>query len=845
MAYILNDAKRVVGRISNTGANNYVIHVTLEEKSTEIATNTSSLYYKVWLTAENDAYVTDIDGNTKYMSGWAFDDGNVTAYVNINGSTFASAQNSRFSMGYPGYGYGYPSTVTILEGTKSITHNDNGELTVAVTAGITNNNNYGATPASGSLSKTAPLTTIARASSISASNATMGSSTKITITANSSSFSHTINYSIGNSGWKKLADVSAGVGSYTFTVPDWCANFPAGSTSQTITYQLVTKNGSSTVGSAKTTTATISMPGASTASVPSSYTLGSSKNITISRGLSSYTHTVTYTIGSKKNVAIATKTSSTTVAWSPDTSLGGEFPSSNTGGATIYVTTYAPSQSGSGTTQVGSTQSYSTTIGVPSGAGPISNGFTASFVHTSGSKAAEWGIAIKGYSKMTWSFSLNSSKLYGASVSYTFSYGGQSGSAASGTTGLFNQAANAKPKIVVKDSRNNSITVETSSAMVVYDYGAPVIVSSYAYRSDANGNRKDDGTCITYKINAKTDYTCGGKNSITVQDRVKESTGSWSSWFTKSNNVQYISENYAVEKSYQFELRVVDSLGGTKSVTYTIPTASVAFNIKEGGKGAAFFGYAQSENELAVYAPQIRVRRNENQYAEVIAENDAAGVGLLAGQGGRHGLYSETDKKWMLYHEPSGTVLDTPLNLRSVREDNIDTYIEARNTFGRVELDVNSGTAGIWGGPIGKEKWLIYTNNGDYVQIPLPLRVENHASAIGTTTTAEKSVSTSSGTWSRNANSITLSAGSWLVISSFDFSGRSGGMRRGCVNTSTTETSGRNENFTIFPTTADESWFQVTRIFSSSSNFTVYNHAFQSSGASLTCYGSITAVRIA
>lgn len=279
------------------------------------------------------------------------------------------------------------------------------------------------------------------------------------------------------------------------------------------------------------------------------------------------------------------------------------------------------------------------------------------------------------------------------------------------------------------------------------------------------------------------------------------------------------------------------------SITSTSNSATPAFNIKEGGKGWALGGYAQSEHELAVYAPQIKVKRNENQYAEVIAENTVASVGLLAAQGGRHGLYSETDQKWMLYHEPAGTVLDSPLFLRSVGTSNADTYIEARNTFGRVELDVNSGMAGIWGGPSGKEKWLIYTNNGGETTIPLPLIVQNHASEIGDYIAGSLAISAPSGVWSDGFNSVELSAGSWIVQGSIYFPSNSTGKREiELMNTGHSAYGQRTIENTVV---GDYTILSVTCPVRLSSTTTMQVRGWQNSGSAMTITGYIYAIRVA
>lgn len=75
--------------------------------------------------------------------------------------------------------------------------------------------------------------------------------------------------------------------------------------------------------------------------------LGSATTVSISRASSSFTHTLTYSFGSATGT-IATKTSSTSVSWTPPLSLANQIPSATSGTCTITCTTY------NGSTSIGS-----------------------------------------------------------------------------------------------------------------------------------------------------------------------------------------------------------------------------------------------------------------------------------------------------------------------------------------------------------------------------------------------------------------------------------------------------------------------------------------------------------
>lgn len=67
--------------------------------------------------------------------------------------------------------------------------------------------------------------------------------------------------------------------------------------------------------------------------------MGSATTIAISRASSSFTHTLTYAFGSATGT-IATKTTSTSVSWTPPLMLAGQIPKAVTGTGTITCTTY-------------------------------------------------------------------------------------------------------------------------------------------------------------------------------------------------------------------------------------------------------------------------------------------------------------------------------------------------------------------------------------------------------------------------------------------------------------------------------------------------------------------------
>lgn len=90
--------------------------------------------------------------------------------------------------------------------------------------------------------------------------------------------------------------------------------------------------------------------------------MGSASTITISRASSSFTHTLSYAFGSATGT-IVSKTTSTSVSWTPALTLANQIPKAVSGKGTITCDTY------SGSTKVG-TKTCSITLSVPASVKP-------------------------------------------------------------------------------------------------------------------------------------------------------------------------------------------------------------------------------------------------------------------------------------------------------------------------------------------------------------------------------------------------------------------------------------------------------------------------------------------
>lgn len=183
---------------------------------------------------------------------------NVTVVVNVKwtGGSYNKLQKSG-SLTINGTKYSFTSsfntgqttsgTQTIYSKTVTISHNSAGAATLTCSASYTTGVSSGTI--SGSFSKALP--TIARASTLSASNGTLGTAQTLTVTKQNSSFVHTITYKCGSATGTvctKSSDTSI-----SWTPPIDLANQNTTGMSVSVTFTVTTYNGTATVGTATKT----------------------------------------------------------------------------------------------------------------------------------------------------------------------------------------------------------------------------------------------------------------------------------------------------------------------------------------------------------------------------------------------------------------------------------------------------------------------------------------------------------------------------------------------------------------------------------------------------------------
>ena len=332
------------------------------------------------------------------------------------------------------------------------------------------------------------------------------------------------------------------------------------------------------------------IPRASTVSATNT-NLYSASTITITRASSSFTHTLTYSFGSTTGT-IVSKTTSTSVSWTPALTLANQIPNAVSGTCTITCDTY------NGSTKIGS-KTCTLTLTVPASVKPTMTSVTATRVD--GDVPAAWAIYVQNKSKSTVTIN-GAAGAYGSTISsYSISGGGYSSTASSFTTGLLAASGTITFTAKVTDSRGRVSDAKTVSISVVA-YSAPSFSSYISQRATSAGVINDDGTYIRGLISFSY-ATCSSKNTITCATYYKKSSAtSWTNAnksFSSGTAFTFGGGAISTESSYDVKYTITDAFT-TVTIIDMVSTASVLMDFKAGGKGIAIGKVSEKDKTLEI-----------------------------------------------------------------------------------------------------------------------------------------------------------------------------------------------------------------------------------------------------
>lgn len=332
------------------------------------------------------------------------------------------------------------------------------------------------------------------------------------------------------------------------------------------------------------------IPRASTVSATNA-NMGSASTITITRASSSFTHTLTYSFGSTTGT-IVSKTTSTSVSWTPALTLANQIPNAVSGTCTITCNTY------NGSTKIGS-KTCTLILTVPTSVKPTMTSVTATRVD--GDVPAAWAIYVQNKSKATVKIN-GAAGAYGSTISsYSISGGGYSSTASSFTTGFLTSSGTITFTAKVTDSRGRVSDAKTVSISVIA-YSAPSFTSYLSQRATSAGVVNDDGTYIRGLISYSY-ASCSGKNTVTCATYYKKSSAS--SWtnanksFSSGTAFTFGGGAISTESSYDVKYTITDAFT-TVTILDMVSTATVLMDFKAGGKGIAIGKVSEKDKTLEI-----------------------------------------------------------------------------------------------------------------------------------------------------------------------------------------------------------------------------------------------------
>lgn len=322
----------------------------------------------------------------------------------------------------------------------------------------------------------------------------------------------------------------------------------------------------------------------------SSFTAGESVTVSISRASSSFTHKIYYS-HNNSTWTLVDAGSATSKSITFATSYCSNYPNSMSGTIWFYINTY------NGSTLIGTSGKKTVTFNVPSYTPALTS---ISAVRVDGTVPGGWGIYVKDKSKAKVTFT-GASTSYGASIA-SYVVNGAAFTSNPATTGAIGSSGTVTLSGYIVDSRGRQSAAK-STAITVYDYYNPSILSLEINRCNANGTMNEDGTYIS----CKADFTyanCNGKNSVNcrVSYRLAGTTNNYSTPVAMQNRVAAVLGGGTIltNREYDVKVEIYDAFSSAApfTVTRVVPISARILNILPSGKGIALGRVAAVENCL-------------------------------------------------------------------------------------------------------------------------------------------------------------------------------------------------------------------------------------------------------
>lgn len=371
-------------------------------------------------------------------------------------------------------------------------------------------------------------------------------------------------YRYNSRGWYKLGSKSItvahnnmGKGSVVLSA-DWHSGFTSSYTPPSLTVS-----------------GTVNLPDIPRASSVSAsgLVLGSAGTLAVTRAVSTFTHTIKLKCGSAAQVTLVTKSSATSIPYTPPL----DWAAQNTSGISVNITAEITTYNGDA---VVGTNTTTLTASIPASVKPT---LSVSLSDTSGYQPTYgW---VQGKSTLKATFSATGS--YGSTINAkSLTIGGKAASpdGANALTGSGTMAVVA----TVTDSRGRTASVTQN--ITVNAYSGPVVQDLTFVRGSYTGsvwtdNAMGDDIKLTFTLSIQL---AGNKATVEITG-ASNLTGQ-----TSGAKTVYLVD-YGTDSTGVVQVKATDALGGTVTREITIPTVSVPMNMNFALPGVCFGGVAEHE----------------------------------------------------------------------------------------------------------------------------------------------------------------------------------------------------------------------------------------------------------
>lgn len=316
------------------------------------------------------------------------------------------------------------------------------------------------------------------------------------------------------------------------------------------------------------------IPRASTATVPSMYTIGSAGTaIAVSAASSAFTHRLKFTCGSQtQTVNLAAGVTSYT--WTPAASTWGpQFPTQTSRSVTVLLETL------SGGTVIGS-NSYTTTLKIPDSWAP-SVSATLSQYSTNAFMAGK-AFYVAGYSAIRAAIAGALGDSYTSIASYTIAGAWSktvttTAASTTQTSGVIASSGSKTVTITIKDARGRTGTWSGSATYLAY--AIPAITALSYERGTYSGGAWTAGSAGTdLRITFKATCSLSGQGNDMDWTIGAPVSASGSALSSGTQIVQYAT-GIGTTTLYTVAVSVTDDIGNTTTRPITIPTVEIPFVI--------------------------------------------------------------------------------------------------------------------------------------------------------------------------------------------------------------------------------------------------------------------------